>query len=31
MDQDEVEVHKIEKKKNEANIRISWPNKLAGQ
>ena len=28
MDRDDVEVHKLEKKKNEANIQPSWPNKL---
>ena len=28
MDRDEVEVHKHAKKKNEANIQPSWPNKL---
>ena len=28
MDRDEVEVHKLAEKKNEANIQPSWPNKL---
>ena len=28
MDRDGVEVHKLAKKKNEANIQPSWPNKL---
>ena len=28
MDRDEVEVHKLAKKKNEANSQPSWPNKL---
>ena len=28
MDQDGVDVHKLAKKKNEANIQPSWPKKL---